>query len=371
MARTILITGGAGFIGSHLADQLLAEGHEVRALDALVPQVHGTRSGRPVGLDPRVDLRVGDVRDRATVDEALRGVDAVVHLAAAVGVGQSAYEVAHYTSTNVVGTAVLLEALAETSVERLVVASSMSLYGEGRYQDPSGRPRDDARRTREQLEAGRWDPIGPDGEALEPVPTPEDKKPNLTSVYAVTKHDQERLCLLAGEAWKRPTVALRFFNTYGPRQALGNPYTGVLAIFATRLLNGRPPLVFEDGLQRRDFVSVHDVARACRLALTAPDAAGHAFNVGTGRTHTVLEVAALLGDVLGRPLEPEIVGRARVGDVRHCYADPTRARELLGFEAGIPLSEGLVELADWLREETPVDRVDAMRAELDARGLTL
>src|SRR5512147_1933678 len=259
----MLITGGAGFIGSHLADALLARGHRVRALDNLAEQVHGAGQPRPAYLDPAVELIVGDVRDPAAVRRALNGVDAVFHLAAAVGVGQSMYEIAHYTDVNNRGTAVLLEALIDRPVQRLVVASSMSLYGEGLYRDADERLVSGAERPLAHLRAAQWEPMDAAGRPLTPVPTPETKPPSLASVYALSKFDQERLCLMIGRAYDIPTVALRFFNVFGPRQALSNPYTGVLAIFAARLLNDHRPAVFEDGRQRRDFVSVRDVARAC------------------------------------------------------------------------------------------------------------
>jgi dTDP-L-rhamnose 4-epimerase len=257
----ILITGGAGFIGSHLADELLRHGHQVRALDVLSPQVHGSVT-RPVYLHSDVELITGDVRDRDAVRRALDGVDAVYHFAAAVGVGQSMYEVAEYTSVNNLGTAVLLEALMVRPVRKLVVASSMSIYGEGLYRTAGGEIVEATERALQQLRAGVWEPQDDQGQSLAPVPTPEEKTPILTSVYALSKFDQERLCLMIGRAYTIPTVALRFFNVFGPRQALSNPYTGVLAIFASRLLNGNRPLIFEDGLQQRDFVSVYDVARA-------------------------------------------------------------------------------------------------------------
>ncbi|MFT3917274.1 MAG: SDR family NAD(P)-dependent oxidoreductase [Anaeromyxobacteraceae bacterium] len=370
-ARSVLITGGAGFIGSHLADHLLASGHAVRALDDLSPQVHGEARARPAYLDPAVELVVGDVRDPEAVRRALRGIDAVVHLAAAVGVGQSMYEVDRYVSVNAHGTAVLLQALVERPVERLVVASSMSLYGEGLYRDGAGRPVHGGR-TRRQLLARRWEPLGEDGQPLAPVATPETKAPALASIYALSKFDQERMSLLVGEAYGIPTVALRFFNVFGTRQALSNPYTGVLAIFAARLLNGRSPLVHEDGLQRRDFVAVGDVAAACRLALVAERAAGQVINVGSGRSRTVLEVARMLAAAVGREdLLPEITQRFRVGDIRHCFADVTRARELLGFEPRVEFEDGLVELAGWLEGQIAHDRVGEASAELAARGLTL
>jgi dTDP-L-rhamnose 4-epimerase len=371
MGRHVLITGGAGFIGSHLADRLLEAGHRVTALDDLCRQVHPERR-RPEYLSSDVALIRGDVRDSDSVRRALRGVDAVVHLAAAVGVGQSMYEVAHYTSTNNLGSAVLLEALIERPVERLVVASSMSIYGEGLYETEAGVPCAVGERSVEQLKRHEWEPRAADGVRLVPVPTPETKAPCLASVYALSKYDQERLALLIGQAYGIPTVALRFFNVYGPRQALSNPYTGVLAIFAARLLNGKPPIIFEDGGQRRDFVSVDDVCQACMLALTSPEAAGGVFNVGSGRSSSVLEIAERFADSIGMPdIEPEITGDYRVGDIRHCFADVSRARAVLGYEPTVELEDGLVQLAAWLDGQAAEDGVGAARAELAERGLTL
>jgi dTDP-L-rhamnose 4-epimerase len=364
-ASTVLVTGGAGFIGSHLVDELLARGRRVRALDSLTPQVHGD-GGRPDYLAADVELVVGDVRDPDAVRRALAGVDAVVHLAARVGVGQSMYEITEYTSANSLGTAVLLEALAESPVTKLVVASSMSVYGEGLYRDAGGAEVEPPERTRAQLERREWELPG-----LEPVPTPERKLPGLSSIYALTKYDQERACLVCGAAYGVPTVALRLFNAYGTRQALSNPYTGVLAIFAARLLNGRAPRVFEDGLQRRDFVSVRDVARAFALALERDGADGLAVNVGSGRSVTVLEIAEQVGAATGRGLAPEVTGEARVGDIRHCFADITLARETLGYEPQVSLADGLAELAAWLEGQVADDRVDAATGELARRGLTL
>ena len=363
LSELVLITGGAGFIGSHLADELLARGDRVRALDALVAQVHAGE-GRPADLAADVELVVGDVRDAAVVRRALDGVDSVVHLAARVGVGQSMYELAEYTAANSLGTAVLLEALAERPVRKLVVASSMSIYGEGLYRDSAGNEVEPPERSREQLARREWDYPG-----LEPLPTPERKRPGLSSIYALTKFDQERACLVAGDAYGIPTVALRLFNTYGPRQALSNPYTGVLAIFAARIINGRAPRIFEDGRQRRDFVSVHDVGRAFTAALERGGADGTAVNVGSGRAVTVRELAARLGAVLGREVEPEVTGEFRVGDVRHCFADVGRARETLGYEPRVGLEQGMAELAEWLEGRTAEDRVEAAAAELARRGL--
>ncbi|HKO51441.1 MAG TPA: NAD-dependent epimerase/dehydratase family protein [Polyangiaceae bacterium] len=368
----VLITGGAGFIGSHVADQLVALGYRVRALDNLNPQVHGQHAKRPVYLNPAVELQIGDVRDPVAVRRALDGADSVVHLAAAVGVGQSMYQMRSYMDTNSVGTATLLEQLAGRKARRLVVASSMSIYGEGRYRANDGAIHDWVCRTVPDLKAGAWDPLGPNGESLTPLPTPEQKLPMLNSVYALSKYDQERMCLMFGAAYDVPTVALRLFNTYGPRQALSNPYTGVLAIFAARLLNGKPPVVFEDGRQRRDFVNVRDVARAFVLALSSEAAVGHAINIGSGASLSVLEIARALAQVLRLPqTSAEIANRYRTGDIRHCFADTRLARDLLGYEASVPLQDGLAELAEWLRAERAVDAYDVARGELEKRGLTL
>ncbi|HEU5118504.1 MAG TPA: NAD-dependent epimerase/dehydratase family protein [Isosphaeraceae bacterium] len=370
MRMRILIIGGAGFIGSHLADTMLELGHHVRALDNLSPQVHGPDSRRPEYLDPEVELIVGDVRDSEVVRRALRGVDAVYHLAAAVGVGQSMYQIVRYTSINNEGTATLLEALIERPVERLIVASSMSLYGEGLYRTPDGRTLAGMERPLRQLRAHDWELYGPEGEPLTPIPTPEGKAPGLSSIYALSKFDQEMMCLLVGRAYNIPTVAMRFFNVYGPRQALSNPYTGVLAIFASRLLNGNAPLVFEDGLQRRDFVSVHDVAQACRLALEVPEAAGLSFNVGSGSETTVLDIASRMIDVLGKEhIEPQITGSYRMGDVRHCFADISLARRVLGYEPAVAFEDGLGELTSWLQGQRAFDLAEEAGAELAVRGL--
>ncbi|MHB1293677.1 MAG: NAD-dependent epimerase/dehydratase family protein [Anaerolineae bacterium] len=370
MGSKVLITGGAGFIGSHLADELLSHGYHVRALDNLAPQVHGEDDRRPAYLSPDVQLVVGDVRDRDALAGALQGVNAVVHLAAAVGVGQSMYEIARYTHTNALGTANLLEALIEHPVERLVVASSMSIYGEGLYRAMDGALVADARRDPARLKRGQWEPVDSAGRPLTPLPTPETKTPTLASVYALSKYDQEILCLMVGQAYSIPTVALRLFNVYGPRQALSNPYTGVLAIFAARLLNDSPPLVYEDGRQRRDFVSVYDVARAFRLALQVPTAVGHAINVGSGQDYTVGDVAEAIAHVLGKhEITPQVTGNYRLGDIRHCFADISRARRLLGYEPKVSLDEGLQHLSGWLKGQAARDTVTAAQAELVSRGL--
>jgi dTDP-L-rhamnose 4-epimerase len=369
MAMRVLVTGGAGFIGSHVTDLLLSAGYSVRILDSLSPQVHfnGTRPGY---LSREAELVVGDVRDAEKVERALDGVDAVLHLAASVGVGQSMYEIAAYTGVNDLGTAVLMDALARRPVQRLVCASSMSIYGEGLTRNQRGEPVAPKERSSEQLRRGDWELEDADGTSLEPLPTPETKQPALSSVYALNKYMQERLCLIIGKAYGIPTVALRFFNVYGPRQALSNPYTGVLAIFAARLLNGRPPLVFEDGRQRRDFVHVHDVARACKLALEGNRGIGQVLNIGSGESRTILSIAAELARVMGRPhITPHVTGKYRAGDIRHCFADIRRSTAELGFTPQVLFADGLAELSEWLEDQVAEDRVERATAELESRGL--
>jgi dTDP-L-rhamnose 4-epimerase len=368
MAR-VLITGGAGFIGSHVADVLLASGYEVRLLDNLSPQVHGTSRRPPAYLNREAELVIGDVTDPLAVDRALRGADMVLHLASAVGVGQSMYDMVSYVQTNEVGTAVLLEALAKRPVARLVVASSMSIYGEGLCQDAAGRLVNPSERSTQQLRSGRWELEDENGRPLIALPTPESKQPSLSSVYALNKYAQERLCLMIGKAYGIPTAALRFFNVYGPRQALSNPYTGVLAIFAARLLNGRSPMVFEDGLQRRDFVHVHDVANACRLALES-QYDGEVFNIGSGQSRSILSIASDLAEVLNRrDLKPMITGKYRAGDIRHCFADVQKSAEHLKFVPAVEFTRGLKDLAEYLAGQIADDNVERATAELASRGL--
>jgi dTDP-L-rhamnose 4-epimerase len=372
VGERVLITGGAGFIGSYAGEKLLAAGYEVRALDNLTPQVHGPVPKRPEYLDPDIELYVGDVRDRAAVESALDNVDVVVHLAAAVGVGQSMYEISHYTDVNARGTAVLLEAMLERPIRRLIVASSMSIYGEGMYRRADGTLLPGGDRSIEQLQRGQWELLDNEGGLLEPVPTSEAKPPTLSSIYAMNKYDQERLCLIFGRTYDVPTVALRFFNVYGPRQALSNPYTGVMAIFASRLLNGNRPLIFEDGEQKRDFVSVHDIANACRLAVDASAEITGTLNIGSGRAVSIRELAERACVALGRSdIAPEVTGKYRAGDIRHCFSDITLAREALGYEPRVTLESGMDELAGWLVGQQPEDRAGQATQELVARGLAI
>jgi dTDP-L-rhamnose 4-epimerase len=372
MSTIVLIVGGAGFIGSHLVDELLVHGYRVRALDNLDPQVHDSSHSRPRYLSSDAELIVGDIRDPEIVSRALRGVDKVVHLAAAVGVGQSMYEIARYTSINALGTAVLLESAVKQQIERLVVASSMSIYGEGLYRDRNGRSIAPPQRDFSRLRQQNWDIIDDTGEPLTPIATPEGKQPQPSSIYALLKYNQEQACLCAGKAYQIPTVALRFFNTYGPRQALSNPYTGVMAIFSSRMLNGERPIIYEDGLQRRDFVSVHDVARACRIAMESPAATGQAFNIGSGCEYTIKELAESIARALGKKHpQLELTGKYRVGDIRHCFADIRRAQDTFGYQPSVDLEDGLAELAEWLQGQAAVDRIPQASAELAARGLAL
>jgi len=372
MIENILITGGAGFIGSHLSDELLAHGYKVRVLDNLSSQVHGPDHRRPDYIDADVELIVGDIRDPDVVAESLKGIDAVFHLAAMVGVGQSMYQVSQYTSVNNEGTAILLQALIDQPVEKLVVASSMSIYGEGLYRTPSNQSVPGQERSLQQLKTRDWELHTLDGDTLTPIATPESKPPSLASIYALSKFDQEQMCLVVGRAYQIPTVALRFFNVYGTRQALSNPYTGVMAIFASRLMNGKSPMIFEDGLQQRDFVSVKDVSCACRLALESTVAEGCAFNIGSGEHYTIKELAQRICAVMGKEdIEPQITGKYRVGDVRHCFADINLARRVLGYEPRVELEAGLTDLVTWLQGQIAVDRVDQASAELSARGLTV
>ena len=318
-----LVTGGAGFIGTHVVRALIGRGDQVVVLDSLEEQVHG---GVNPELPESVELVVGDVGDRAAAKRALAGVDRVVHLAAAVGVGQSMYEIARYTERNTMQTAIFLEELVAQRPlpTRLVVASSMSIYGEGEYECPEHGRIAPPPRSEEQLLARQWELACPScGAELAPVGTSEQKSLIPTSIYAITKRDHEELCLVAGAAYGIPAMALRFFNVYGPGQALSNPYTGVAAIFASRLLNGRPPIIFEDGRQSRDFIHVSDIVRAIMLALESERATGHAINLGTGRPSTVVQIAQGPVRRPGRRDRADLNGQYRAGT--SATASPTHS----------------------------------------------
>ncbi len=367
----ILVTGGGGFIGSHIVDALVERGHRVRVLDALVPQVHG--GNVPAYLNPDAEFIRGDVCDTELVDRALEGIDVVYHKAAEVGVGQSMYEIQRYVRANDLGTSVLLEGLIKRpgGIRKLVVASSMSIYGEGAYScaNCEGRIAPKLRPVAQLLER-RWDISCPScGGTLSPAPTKEDKPLYPSSVYAITKQDQEQYCLVVGRAYEIPTVALRYFNVYGTRQALSNPYTGVCAIFSARLLNDQRPLVFEDGEQTRDFVHVNDIVQANLLALESDRADYQALNIASGHPISIADVARLLAKGLDKDIEPEMVGKYREGDIRHCVADISLARKLLGYEPQVTLEKGIPELLDWVRTQKATDQVKQATAELENRQL--
>jgi dTDP-L-rhamnose 4-epimerase len=365
-----LVTGGAGFIGSHLVQRLLRDGREVVVVDSLEGQVHGDEL--PESVAGGVTFHRGDVGDADVLRAALEGVEEIVHLGALVGVGQSMYEIERYVRRNSLSTAAFLEAVVAmpTRPRRLVVASSMSIYGEGQYVCENHGRVAPVPRPEHQLLARDWEcRCASCGAELSPTGTGEDKPLIPTSVYAITKRDHEELCLVVGRAYGIPTVALRFFNVYGPGQALSNPYTGVAAIFGSRLLNGKPPIIFEDGEQSRDFIHVSDIVEGITLALGSDEAVDHPINLGTGRPTTINQMADAIAAGLGSDVEPERVEQYRAGDIRHCYADVTRAEKLLGFRAAVDLDRGMADLIDWVRAQEAVDRVDEATGELLARGL--
>ncbi|HKP45076.1 MAG TPA: NAD-dependent epimerase/dehydratase family protein [Pyrinomonadaceae bacterium] len=366
----VLVTGGAGFIGSHLVDALVDRGHSVRILDSLVPQVHLT--GKPEFLNPAAEFIEGEVCNTAVVAKALEGIDAVFHEAAEVGIGQSMYEPGRFVSANDLGTAVLLESVLKlrTRIKKLVVASSMSIYGEGGYRCDTCGSAYPQLRDDDQLIERRWELRCTICEKeMAPSLTREDKPLFPTSVYAVTKQTQEQLCLVLGRAYGVPTVALRYFNVYGPRQALSNPYTGVCAIFSSRLLNDQPPLIFEDGGQTRDFVHVSDIVEANLLALETNSGNYVPINIGTGRPTSIRDVAGLLATGLNKNIQPQITCKYREGDTRHCVADISRAKALLGYQPRVMLEEGIKDLLSWVQQQTAKDQVAHATAQLEARQL--
>lgn len=353
MTERVLVTGGAGLIGSHTVDALLAKGHRVRILDALRAPTH--LDGRvPDWVPQEAEFIHGDVGHRPTIEAALEGVDAVIHLAATVGFTP---DIGHYFRANTVGTATLLEAIRSrsTPLRRLVIASSVGIYGEGRYQTAAGEIVDGDLRPVAQLEAGQWEPLGPDGETMTPVPTGEGKRPDPPNPYCISKLDQEQLALSFGRTDGLEVVALRYFLTYGPRQSPSNPYTGVIAIFANRIQNGLAPMVFEDGAQTRDFLHVRDAAAATVVALEHPDAAGRAFNVGTGVGTAIGDVAQRVAEHLGHPeLTPDLQGAYRALDIRHLVGDCS-AMQSLGWSAEVTFEAGLVEAVAWLKAKGPAE----------------
>jgi len=366
----VLVTGGAGFIGSHLVDALAKEGHQVRVLDRLEEQVHEGKT--PLYLNQDAEYLWGDLRDHDALRRALRDIEVLFHEAACVGVGQSMYQIEKYVSANVLGTACLLDVIvnARLRLKKLIVASSMSLYGEGLYQCAGCGPVFPALRPEGQLQKRQWEMTCPRCQRdVQPNATSEDKPPAPTSVYAVSKRDQEELCLAVGRSYKIPTVALRYFNVYGPRQSLSNPYTGVCAIFSARIKHGNPPLIFEDGKQSRDFIHVADIVRANLLVMDDPQADYEAFNVGTGRPVTILDIANTLTQLYQATVHPLIVQKYRAGDIRHCYAEITKIRRV-GFDPQVSLHDGLRDLVEWGKREVAEDRVEAAAKELETFGLT-
>lgn len=373
MADKILITGGAGFVGSHTTDALLAAGYAVRVLDNLEPQVHGEEQRVPEYLDVEVDFWKGDVRNKDDLKKAIEGVDAIIHLAAAVGVGQSMYEIRKYVEVNTLGGANLLDILANErhSVKKVVVASSMSVYGEGGYLCNNGcGPVYPGLRPKEQLAQRDWEMKCPMcRQNASPIPTNEDKILHPASIYAISKRDHEEMFLNVGRAYGIPTVALRYFNIYGSRQALSNPYTGVAAIFLSRILNNNPPLIFEDGLQSRDFVHVSDIVQANLLALEKQEANYEVFNVGAGRQLTVMDMARILSDELGFEQKPIVLNKFREGDTRHCYSNITKIKNRLGFEPKMTFEQGIKDLIEWVRAEDACDFVEEAKGILFQKGL--
>ncbi|MEW5850769.1 MAG: SDR family NAD(P)-dependent oxidoreductase [Myxococcota bacterium] len=371
MGNKVLVTGGAGFIGSHLVDALLRRGDTVRVLDNLLPQAHP--SGKARFLSPEAELIVGDLRDRAAVDRALDGIDTVFHQGGMVGNGQSMYDIQRYTDVNVTGTANLVEAMVSRRAQfrKFVVASSMVVYGDGAYRCAVHGVLQHAVRPETRLRARQWEPLCPAcGAEVQPTPTSEEHAQRPTSTYGTSKRAQEELCLVLGRAYKMPTVALRYLNTYGSRQALQNPYTGVAAIMSMRLLNNKAPVIFEDGAQLRDLTHVSDVVAANIAAAEAgPEADYEPFNIGTGRSVTVLHMARTLAKKLGREIEPEVTGQFREGDIRHCLADVSKARRLLSWEARVTFDDGADELATWAAGERPADLTEKANAELREKGL--
>lgn len=372
MGKKVLVTGGLGFIGSFVTDRLITDGHQVRILDNLDPQVHP--EGAPAYVDRDAEVRIGDVRDRSVLSAALEDIEVVIHCAAAVGVAQSLYRVHHYVDVNVTGTALLLELLAQRNErpEKLLVFTSMTGYGEGVYRRPSdGRLMRVGIRSEEGIHRFGWEPVCPEtNEVLEPILTPEDAAPLARNVYALTKRYQEELALSLGQVYGFPVVCLRLFNVYGPRQSLSNPYTGVLAIFLSRLRAGQAPVVYEDGRQTRDFVSVHDVVDAAVSALQSPEADGRVLNIGSGIPRRIADCARVLARLMGRnDIEPLVNHQFRKGDIRHCTADIRRAVSVLSYSPRTEWEAGLAELIEWARGAPTADRFDQAERELRERGL--
>ena len=367
----ILVTGGAGFIGSHLVDRLVELGKDIVALDNFDPQVH--QGKRPDYLNPNARYIEGDVRDEKVLKKALENVGIIFHLAAKVGVAQSMYEIKEYVSANTFGTAFLWDYIINRrlGVKKFIVASSMSIYGEGLYACAKCGQAAPYLRSGRDLEMKRWEIPCPEcAEDLKPIPTSEDKKLLPTSIYAITKKDQEEISLNLGTSYKIPTVALRFFNVYGPRQSLSNPYTGACAIFSSRVKNDRAPLIYEDGNQRRDFINVKDIVSSCVLAMNSEKCDYNFFNVGTGRAVSIKEAAGIIINLYAKDLTPKITKSFRVGDIRHCYADIAKFKEI-GFSTKIKLEDGLKSLVEWSSRAQATDNLEKADLELERRRLKI
>jgi dTDP-L-rhamnose 4-epimerase len=368
----ILVTGGAGFIGSHLCRELLNLGHSVRVIDNLNPQVHGNDAD-PYKILPReVEFVLGDVRSSDCLLHALKGIDIVFHLAAETGVGQSMYQIHSYMDCNVGGTAQLFQTIVDQScdIKKIIIASSRAVYGEGAGECANCGEVYPNLRNPEDLVAGRWEVRCPQcGSWAKPIPTREDKPLNPGSVYAISKRVQEDLALCIGQAYSIPVVALRFFNVYGSGQSLTNPYTGIITIFASRIKEGKPPLIYEDGQETRDFVHVSDVVQGCILAMETDRADYQIFNIGSGTFLSILDMAKIMIKELGVDLEPEVIGKYRVGDIRHCTADLTKAQQLLGYRPRVSFSEGIREFLAWARDCDSEDKLEQATRELEQRRL--
>lgn len=370
--KKILVTGGAGFIGSFLVDELLKQGHDVRIFDNIEPQVHGKKM--PDYINKQAEFIKGDIRNEEQVTAAIEDCEIIFHEAALVGVGQSQYQIKRYVDINTLGTANLLNTLAnkEHQVKKLLVASSMSIYGEGAYKnEATGEIVFPELRTEQQMQQKKWELLENNGSnvSLKPIPTPETKPLHANSIYAITKKDQEEMCLNIGKTYGIPTTALRYFNVYGPRQSLSNPYTGVAAIFMSRYKNNNPPLIFEDGLQSRDFISVHDIVQANILAMKAKAADYEVFNVGAGGKVTIKQVAETIRMIQKSAIQPTILNTFRKGDVRHCFADISKIKTKLGFQQKTNFKQGMEELIAWSVTQRAEDNVEKATKELKDKGL--
>ncbi|MCR2810246.1 MULTISPECIES: NAD-dependent epimerase/dehydratase family protein [unclassified Microbacterium] len=369
MSDHVLITGGAGFIGTRLARRFVEAGSTVTVLDALIPQVHGndpaTTSTLLRSLDGVATVIRGTVTSTEDLRSAIAGATVVVHLAAETGTGQSMYEIDRYTETNVGGTAKLLDLLANEphTVRRILIASSRSIYGEGAYRAPDGTIVYPSHRTDADMAAGDFDVHIPGVGPLSVIPTDENAKLHPSSVYGITKQMQESLILTVAPTIGIQPVSLRYQNVYGPGQSLKNPYTGILSIFSTLVRSGKEINIFEDGLESRDFVYIDDVVEATFRAATHPDAAGGVFNVGSGTATTVLEVVDALFAAFGARVPTRVSGNYRLGDIRHNIADTTRLREVLGYTPAVDFREGVARFVDWVLTEPIED--DSYQRSLD------